>query len=115
MGDSSVTPMDAYQGKVQESLTVNKFYQEDMTELVEIESISKYNSCPKCQQKIKYSDTQKILQYVCGATIKRKILSSNSILKIFCLKLNSETLCLTMFTDCLKKFIKEKSIESSVT
>ena len=56
--------MDAYQRKVQESLTLSKFYQEDMTELVEIESISKYNSCPNCQQKIKYSDTQKILQYV---------------------------------------------------
>ena len=89
MGGSSITPTDAYQEEVQESFSPNLFYQEDTAELVEIESISKYNSCPK-------------------------ILSSNWVLKISCLKQNGETMRLIMFTECLKKLIPEKSIESYV-
>ena len=49
MGGSSITPMDGYQKEVQESFSPNMFYQDDTTELVEIESIYKYNSCPKCR------------------------------------------------------------------
>ena len=113
MGDSSVTATDADQEEVQESFSPNMFYQEGTAELVEIESIYKYNSCPKCHQKMECSDMQ-ILQCVCGATMKRKILSSNWVLKISCLKENGETLHLTMFTDCLKKLILEKSLESCV-
>ena len=60
------------------------------------------------------SDTQKILHCVCDATMKRKILSSNWVLKISSLKENRETLRLTMFTDCLKKLIPEKSLECCV-
>ena len=73
-----------------------------------------YYSCPKCRQKIECSDTQKILQCVCGATMKRKILSSNWVLKISFLKENGEILRLTMFTDCFKKLIPEKNLESCV-
>ena len=74
MGGSS--PTNAYQEEVQESFSPNMFYQEDAAELVEIKSISKYNSCLKCRQKMQCSDTQKILQCICGVTMKRKILSS---------------------------------------
>ena len=49
MGGSSTTPTDWYQKEVQESFSPNMFYQDDTTELVEIESIYKYNSCPKCR------------------------------------------------------------------
>ena len=114
MGGSSITPTDAYQEEVQESFSLNIFYQKETAELVETESIYKYNSCPKCRQKMECSDTQMILQCVCGATMNRKILSSNWVLKISCLKENDETLRLTMFTDCLKKLIPEKSLESCV-
>ena len=114
MGGSSITPTDAHQEEVQESFSPNMFYQEETAELVETESIYKYNSCPKCRQKMERSDTQKILQCLCGATMKRKILSSNWVLEISCLKENGETLRLTMFTDCLKKLIPEKSLESCV-
>ena len=48
MGGSSITPMDGYQKEVQESFSPNMFHQDDTAELVEIESIYKYNSCPKC-------------------------------------------------------------------
>ena len=75
MGGSSITPTDAHQEEVQESFSPNVFYQEETAELVETESIYKYNSCPKCRQKMECSDTQKILQCVCGATMKKKILS----------------------------------------
>ena len=114
MGGSSITPTDAHQEEVQESFSPNVSYQEESAELVETESIYKYNSCPKCRQKMERSDTQKILQCLCGATMKRKILSSNWVLEISCLKENGETLRLTMFTDCLKKLIPEKSLESCV-
>ena len=114
MGGSSITPTYAYQEEVQKSCSPNMFYQEDTAEFVETESISKYNSCPKCRQKMECSDTQKILRYVCAATMKRKILSSNWVLKISCLRQNGETLRLTMFTDCLKKLIPEKSLKSYV-
>ena len=70
----------------------NKFYQEDPDELVATENISKYDSCPTCQQKKEYSDKKKILPCVCGSTMKRKILSSNWVLKISCLKQNGEAL-----------------------
>ena len=72
MGGSS--PTNTYQKEVQESFSPNMFYQEDTAELVEMKSISKYNSCLKCRQKMECSDTQKILQCVCGVTMKRKIL-----------------------------------------
>ena len=114
MGGSSITDTDAYQEDVQESFSPNLFYQEETAELVEIESISKYNSCPKCWQKMECMGTQKVLQCVCGATVKSKILPSNWVLKISCLKQNGETLRLTMFTECLKKLIPKKSIESCV-
>ena len=77
LGGSSITPTDAYQEEVQELFTPNMFYQEDTAELLEIESISKYNSCPKCRQKMEYSDTQMTLQCVCGDTMKEKILTLN--------------------------------------
>ena len=60
------------------------------------------------------SDMLKILQCVCSAIMKRKILSSNWVLKISCLKKNDENLRFTMFTDCLKMLIPEKSLESCV-
>ena len=109
-----MAPHHAYQEEVQESFSPNMFYQEDTAELVQIEIISRYNSCCKCRQKMECIGTQKVLQYVCGVTMKTKILSSNWVLKISCLKQNGETMRLTMFTECLKKLIPEKSIESCV-
>ena len=114
MSGSSIAPTEAYQEVLQEFSRPNMFYQEDTAELVEIDSIYKYNSCLKCRQKMECSDTQKILHCVCDATMKRKILSSNWVLKISSLKENRETLRLTMFTDCLKKLIPEKSLECCV-
>ena len=77
IGGSSITPTDAYQEELQESFTPNMFYQGDTAELLEIESISKYNSCPKCLRKMECSDTQMILQRVFGNTMKEKILTLN--------------------------------------
>lgn len=56
---------------------------------------------------------QKLLQHVYSGTKKTKNLLSNWVLKISCLKQNGGTLCLTMFTDSLKKLILGKSLESS--
>ena len=46
--------------------------------------------------------------------MKRRILSPNWVLKISCLQQYGEILCLTMFTDCLKKLIPEKRLEGFV-
>ena len=97
IGGSLITTSDPYQEEVQESFSPNIFYQEDTAELVAIESFSKYNSCPKCRQKIECSDMQKILQGVFGDTMKRKISLSNWVLKISRLKQNAKTLRLTKF------------------
>ena len=90
------------------------FYQEDASDLMEIESISKYNSCPKCQQKMECSDKQKIFRCVYSAIMKRRILSPNWVLKTSCLQQNGEILCFTIFTDSLKKLIPEKRLEGFV-
>ena len=82
MGGSLITPTDAYQEEVQELFTSDMFYQEDTAELLEIENVSKYNSRPKCRQKMEYSDTQMTLQCVCGDTMKEKILTLNRV-KLF--------------------------------
>ena len=94
-----MAPTVTYQEEVQEFFSPNMFYQENTVELVEIESIYKYNSCPRCQEKMECNDTQKILQCVCGATMKRKIFSSNWVLKISSFKQNAATLRLTTFID----------------
>ena len=114
MGGSSIKNTDAYQEEVQESLIPNMFYQEDTIEFVKIQSISKYNSCRKCRQKMECSDMQRILLYLCRATMNRKIFPSNRVLKISCMEENGETLCLTIFTDYLKQLISEKSLESCI-